>query len=196
MNLIVGIPNRFLNVPMSPQKLLIMVGVPGSGKSTTANRLISLNKNWSRVNQDEMKSRKACEIYAKDALKKGLSVIVDRCNFDILQRNVWIKIASEFGVNHIWCLYFKIPHEICKARVTVREDHPTIPKGDKGCEIIDTFASSLVPPAFEEGLSEIITVTNDQELEAVIPKLAELLKTRAEPHQDKQKSSKKKKKRS
>ena len=60
-----------------------MVGIPGSGKSTIANELVKLG--WDRVNQDEMKTRKVCETRMIQALEKGRSVVVDRCNFDIQQ---------------------------------------------------------------------------------------------------------------
>jgi len=168
-DLLQGIPNPNLD---SPQKMLIMVGVPGSGKSTVANRLINMNNNWVRVNQDEMKTRKACENVARDSLKRGKSVIVDRCNFDFQQRNVWIKIASEFSVTDIRCMYFKIPLHICKQRIVVREDHPTIPSGDSGIQIIDNFSNQFVPPSTLEGISQILTVTDDDDVELAISNLA------------------------
>jgi len=48
-----------------------------------------------------MGTRQACEQVARTAFKKGFSVIVDRVNFDIKQRNNWVKLASEFYVNNI-----------------------------------------------------------------------------------------------
>ena len=41
---------------------------------------------WERVNQDEMGTRKVCETRTEQALQKGKSVVIDRCNFDIAQR--------------------------------------------------------------------------------------------------------------
>lgn len=68
--------------------------------STAANKLIQeSNGLWSRVNQDEMGTRKACEQVARKSFKDGLSVVVDRCNFDFQQRQNWLKLAQEFGVN-------------------------------------------------------------------------------------------------
>lgn len=92
-------------------------------------------------------SEQACEIAAEDALRKGQSVVVDRCNFDYQQRHVWIQMATKFNVARIDAIHFgkrsallfteqldsflhaDVPVELCKARVLVREDHPTIPKG-------------------------------------------------------------------
>jgi hypothetical protein len=65
------------------------------------------------VNQDEMGTRRQCEINAKTAYQKHHSVIVDRCNFDYSQRNVWVKLATYSKCNDImyvislsyWCSY-------------------------------------------------------------------------------------------
>jgi len=75
------------------------------------------------------------------------------------------------------CLYFKIPLEICKQRIVVREDHPTIPKGDSGIGIIDSFKSSFVDPSAFEGFMEILNVTNDQDIELAVAKLQSLVDT-------------------
>lgn len=45
-----------------------------------------------------MKSRKACEMYARKFLDKKQSVIVDRCNFDRDQRKTWIELAQHYKV--------------------------------------------------------------------------------------------------
>jgi tRNA splicing ligase len=94
MDLVIGIPAPHLRTAEFP-RVLILAGVPGvlsfiynctgSGKSTFANKLVELY-GWERVNQDEMGTRKACELKTQQALKKGRSIIIDRCNFDISQR--------------------------------------------------------------------------------------------------------------
>jgi predicted kinase len=126
MDLISGIPHptkRSVGVP----QVLVMVGIPGSGKSTIANQLVQLG--WERVNQDEMGTRKACELRMEQSLQKGKSVVVDRCNFDIAQRRTWFKLAGKYGVTNINALVLDISPEVCKQRIAVRKDHPTIAEG-------------------------------------------------------------------
>jgi len=119
-----------------------------------------------------MGSRKACETKMEQALKKGDSVIVDRCNFDYSQRNVWVKLATKHNIKDITCLHLNIPLEVCKQRVTVRKDHPTIKDANSGISIIDMFASLVVPPSKFEGYVEVITVTTDEEVEKLVDKLS------------------------
>jgi len=114
-----------------------------------------------------MGTRKACENRAETALKKNQSVIVDRCNFDILQRHTWVAMGTKFGVGRIDAIIFDIPAEICKARVTGREDHPTIPKGT-GAEIVDKFSTMMLLPKKAEGFVEIIRVTANEEADAML----------------------------
>jgi hypothetical protein len=47
-----------------------------------------------QINQDDLGSRKKCEELAIQCMKEGRDVIIDRCNFDILQRHTWIKLAT------------------------------------------------------------------------------------------------------
>eukprot|EP01099_Mayorella_cantabrigiensis_P006174 TRINITY_DN5109_c0_g1_i1.p1 TRINITY_DN5109_c0_g1~~TRINITY_DN5109_c0_g1_i1.p1 ORF type:complete len:215 (+),score=64.54 TRINITY_DN5109_c0_g1_i1:38-646(+) len=82
-------------IVIGPQKVIILVGLPGSGKSTLAHKLAATSL-FNRVNQDDLKTRKACEAAVNMALKKGQSVVVDRCNFDIRQRHTWIKLSMKF----------------------------------------------------------------------------------------------------
>jgi len=140
INLATGIPHPESMPNKDPRRILVMVGMPGCGKSTYAKKLEALG--WSRVNQDEMGTRKACETRAEAALKKNQSVIVDRCNFDILQRHTWVALGTKFGVGRIDAIIFDISPEICKSRVTVREDHPTIPKGT-GADIVEKFSTIM-----------------------------------------------------
>jgi hypothetical protein len=41
-----------------------------------------------------MKTRRRCEAEAEIGLRRGKSVLVDRCNFDFQQRVTWIKLGT------------------------------------------------------------------------------------------------------
>lgn len=65
--------------------MLVLVGVPGSGKSTFAEQLAAGSRqSFMRVNQDTIKNgkrgtREQCLARAKEHLRSGASVIIDRC---------------------------------------------------------------------------------------------------------------------
>jgi len=170
MDLIFGIPHPTKRSTGLPQ-VLVMVGIPGSGKSTIANELVTLG--WERVNQDEMGTRKVCEQRMEQALQKGKSVVVDRCNFDISQRRTWIKIAAKFGVTNINALILGISPEICKQRISVRKDHPTIAEGSsEGPIIIDRFKKMMKLPNYFEGFGKMEKKINEEsEVKEIIKKI-------------------------
>jgi len=148
------------------QKAIVTVGLPGSGKSTFAKRLEPFG--WIRLNQDELGSRKLVELHMEKALREGFDVIVDRCNFDYWQRNVWIRLCQNFNITQIWCLFFDIPAQICKERVSARTNHPSIPSGDSGFAVVDKFVGLMIPPKLIEGFIDIIIVKPETDINAVV----------------------------
>ena len=81
--------------------LVLLVGLPGSGKSTFAETLVaSMPNKFCRINQDELKTRPKCERKLKQVLSASpnspwhLCPIIDRCNFDKQQRSTWYRIAE------------------------------------------------------------------------------------------------------
>jgi predicted kinase len=91
--------------------MILLVGLPGSGKSTFAQSLVaSMPNKFCRINQDELKSRPKCERRLKQVLSvsptsssqsqpeekhRRLCPIIDRCNFDAQQRRTWYRLAEE-----------------------------------------------------------------------------------------------------
>lgn len=79
------------------QELILMVGMPASGKSTfTINYLEP--KGYVRINRDTLKTPAACAAAVKKALAAGNSAVVDNTNPSAANRADYIKIAQAHGV--------------------------------------------------------------------------------------------------
>lgn len=132
---------------MNNQKLILLCGVPGSGKSTIAT---SQFQNLTRINQDELGSRDACLRLCNEALARGESVIIDRCNHTVKQRNEWVKMARVYNTS-VHCIYLDIGSQLATARVFDRKDHPTIRDFtlEKVRSIVLRFRNELQIPSME-----------------------------------------------
>ncbi|TFK89245.1 P-loop containing nucleoside triphosphate hydrolase protein [Polyporus arcularius HHB13444] len=143
-------------VPTGQQVVLLLVGLIGSGKSTFAQALERYFPQFQRCSQDELGDRRSVEALARRSLRDGVSVIIDRTNFDESQRATWINIANEFQNTVVWVLVFDTPYEVCAARVAERTGHPTITSPELGLQVLQRFRSQYRPPAPHEGYTRIL----------------------------------------
>eukprot|EP00984_Skeletonema_dohrnii_P020075 scaffold9705_cov151-Skeletonema_dohrnii-CCMP3373.AAC.2 len=121
--------------------ILVLVGLPGSGKSYFASKLEKESfSQYVRVNQDALGTRKKCETACRQALSRGKSVIIDRCNFDATQREHWLK----FGVP-CECIVFNYDKELCIRRCKERRNHETIDSRN-AAGVIRGMAKEFQPP--------------------------------------------------
>ncbi|KAL1696499.1 hypothetical protein GGG16DRAFT_42890 [Schizophyllum commune] len=109
-----------------------------------------------RANQDDLGDRREVERAARDALNHGLSVCIDRQNFDARQRATWIDIAGEFPGTVVHVIVFDTPYEICRERLVRRTGHPTVHTVEKALELLDRFTSMYRPPEPREGYQRLI----------------------------------------
>jgi len=76
--------------------LLVLVGLPGAGKSTFAAAL-AFTGSWTVVSSDAHMSTEACVEAASAALRAQQCVVIDRCNTTEAQRRVWLELAAAGG---------------------------------------------------------------------------------------------------
>lgn len=93
-------------------KILMLRGLPASGKSTIAERLVKESGNYVRVNRDSLRRMLHSGVWSgknegltqsvekalvRLALAEGKSVVVDDTNLTDRHREMWSSIASESG---------------------------------------------------------------------------------------------------
>ncbi|KAG0322188.1 hypothetical protein BGZ97_008340 [Linnemannia gamsii] len=143
----------------STQKVVLLVGPPGSGKSTFAKALTKVFPNFVRINQDDLGDRQACEELTMSALQaknRTQSVVIDRCNFDQDQRKVWINIARQLSISEIDVIIMDTEFYHCKKRILARSNHPTQVEGAQGVDILYKFMEMLTLPTYFEGFTRIM----------------------------------------
>ncbi|XP_065826181.1 bifunctional polynucleotide phosphatase/kinase-like isoform X2 [Oscarella lobularis] len=93
-------------IVLEKQELVILVGYPGSGKSTFAKRHFVSN-GYVTASRDVLKTWQKCVQVATDALKQGKSVVIDNTSPDVESRARYISVAKKAGVE-IRCFLFDL----------------------------------------------------------------------------------------
>jgi len=146
---------------------VMLVGLPGAGKSTFAEALQRSNpKEWQLLSSDAIGPRSAVEEALSNAMrphKTGKSapqsrrVILDRCNVTVDERRQMLAVA--FEPSNAVAVYFKSASiETCVSRVAARTDHPSIGYG-RGRYAVKSMYQVLTPPSTAEGFSKVISLS-------------------------------------
>ena len=143
-------------------KVIIMCGIPGSGKSTLTEQF----PDFVSISQDSLGNRNDCIKALRRTLTQEKNVIIDRTNITIAQRNYFISVAKEYNVS-LFCIFLNFPAVECVERIKNRKVHETLPGStheSKIIEVVDKFVKSLEVPSYDEGFNTIFTCTNFSDL--------------------------------
>ncbi|XP_014281637.1 uncharacterized protein F21D5.5 [Halyomorpha halys] len=148
-----NLPN--LEIPPTSQEVILMVGLPGSGKSYLVQKYIK-PYGYCIISRDKTGSWQKCVSLLKEALKENRNAVVDNINPDRVSRERFIEICVQCNVK-VRCFIMDVPLERClhnnKFREIFDSEHEII-----GSSLITSYKSNFEPPSLEEGFSSIVKI--------------------------------------
>lgn len=149
-------------VPSSPPtkgapKYVVLMGLPGSGKSTVARALVKVGKtpetSFIHAEQDEMGHRACVDFVGRMSGKvshgENAGIVVDCTNVTAKHRSEWFCLMHDPPKEHCALVFVQRDVEKCIRSVSARTNHQSIPFG-RGDTIVNGFSKRLEPPTDEE----------------------------------------------
>ena len=142
-------------------RIVVLVGLPGSGKSTYLERLgvtaLASDAVRGLLADDQTEQSIHIEVFAtlRYLLRRRLALerpvtYVDATHLTPRERRPYVKTGQIYRCS-VEAVFFDIPIEVCRERNCRRER--VVP-----ADVLERMAAKLVPPTIEEGFSAITVV--------------------------------------
>lgn len=155
-------------------ELIMLIGLPGSGKSTYRNKIRSEDKNYLELSTDDMVDEEAArqgktysevfhtlnhkelaskmKIMFRQGLNEGRNIIIDRTNMSEKRRKEFLKIVPD--TYEKIAVVFSLPDNELKKRIKERAERTG---KDIPSMVLTTMARSYTPPTTAE-FDKIVTI--------------------------------------
>ena len=168
---------------MATPKLILLIGLPGSGKTTWARKMVEEKPEMVHLSSDAIRA----ELYGNEnilgdhtkvfslmekrmraALKEGRDVIYDATNINARSRTGLLNLLRTARIEcEKHAILFATPYEECVARDAARDRHV-------GEEVIHRMMCYFQPPWFNEGWDAIYVDSRIADSSEVVFKTTEL----------------------
>jgi len=108
-------------------EIIIMVGYPGSGKSTIARKICEDNSKYIHIESDVLKTSAKMIKNAAAHVADKKSIIFDATNSSVKKRKEYIEFAKKHGYN-VTCVHVETSKEESYKRNKTREEAKQVPK--------------------------------------------------------------------
>ena len=147
-------------------KFIVLVGVPGSGKSTVTSKLIQKYPNTEVVCPDEYRKKlggsynnfkdekkiwsNLCPTDIRNSLDAGSNVIFDATNVGVKRRKSVLQWVNGLDVEKV-AIVVQVDIDVAKRQNKLRDPDKIVPD-----HVIDNMFKSFVYPTKDEGFDKII----------------------------------------
>lgn len=168
-NFIVG-KGDSMNSPMSMNNLILVIGIPGAGKTTSIKKyyegamIISPDNFIGYTKENPWTPKAAKEAWKKadkllrEALKEGSnSIVFDATFISPKVRRKYINLAIEFNYVPV-AFYCVVSVKTAQVRNLSREEYRRVPGF-----VMRDMSKNIIPPSHEEGFKKIFTFYSEED---------------------------------